>query len=134
MAVVAKRGHIYEFDDGKSTDKRYVVIISADFRSTDKMVSTLMLGDSHIGHDVVPIDVQSLGCTKYLHCGMVTYTKRDILGNDIGELSAEKMKEVEDRICEELDLRQDVQMTANFYEKAYEDLLAKVLDETTKEK
>ena len=133
MLLNARKGYIYEYDDGKSADKRYVLVVSSDTRATDRLVNTIMLGSSNLGHDVVPITYEELGETRYLHCGMITYTKREFLVKEIGKISPEDLKKVESTICYELSLREDVVAQMNFYKNAYEDLLAKVMNTNTGE-
>lgn len=133
MLLNAKKGYIYEYDDGKSEEKRYVLVVSSDTRAKDRLVNTIMLGSSNLGHDVVPITYEALGETRYLHCGMITYTKREFLVKEIGKISPEDLKKVESTICYELSLREDVVAQMNFYKNAYEDLLAKVMNTNTGE-
>ena len=124
---MAKRGFIYEFDDKKNDYKRYVLVVSNNNRASDRMVSVIMFGDSTLGHDVVKVEHEGIGGVKYLHCGMLTYTKREYLVNEIGAISPEEMYNVEHTICQELSLRETVVAEMKFYKKSYEDLLAMVV-------
>ena len=127
MVTEAKRGYIYRFDDNKNSHERYMLVVSSDTRATDKVVSVIMFGDSFLGHDVVKITNEAIG-VKYLHCGMITYTKREFLTEEVGKISAEELKAVEDILCRELSLREDVVTELNLYKKLYEDLLNKVCE------
>ena len=126
MVAEARRGHIYEFCDGKNTNRRYVLVVSSNTRATDKMVSVIMFGDSSLGHDVVKVTNEEIG-VKYLHCGMLTYTKREFLVEDIGTISAEELKQVEFILSRELSIREDVVAELNFYKNAYTDLINKLV-------
>lgn len=127
MNLEARRGYIYEFDDGKNINKRYVLVVSNDTRATDKMVSVIMFGDSNLGHDVVAITHEGIGGTKYIHCGMLTYTKRDFLVREIGSITTEEMEKVETVVCGQLALRENVVVELNFYKCLYQELLNKVV-------
>ena len=127
MAVAeAKRGHIYVFDDGKNLIKRYVLVISNDTRATDRMVSIIMFGDSNLGHDVVKVTNDVIG-VKYLHCGMLTYTKREFLIEEVGVLSSEDLQKVEHVISRELALNEHIEAELTFYKNAYRELLDKLV-------
>ena len=126
MVAEARRGYIYEFDDNKVTNKRYVLVVSNDARATDRMVNVIMFGDSDLGHDVVKVQNEVFG-VKYLHCGMLTYSKREFLTKEVGKVSSKTMEKVEQTICKELSLREDVVAERNFYKNTYSELLAKVL-------
>lgn len=131
--LIAKRGHIYEFDDGKNPIKRYVLVISSDTRACDTLVNIIMLGDSPRGHDVVMIDDPNFETVKYLHCGMVTYTRRDYLVKEICTVSPEIMEEIEEKISVEFSILKNVKEMATFYKTAYNELLEKVIDKISME-
>lgn len=126
MVTEAKRGHIYRFDDSKNSYERYVLVVSSNTRATDRIVSVIMFGDSFLGHDVVKITSEEIG-VKYLHCGMLTYTKREFLVEEIGQISTEELKAVENTLCHELSIREDVVAELNFYKDAYENLLDRLV-------
>lgn len=132
MVPEARRGYIYEFDDKKSDNKRYVLVVSNDTRATDRMVSVVMFGDSDLGHDVVKIQNKVFG-VKYLHCGMLTYTKREYLIDVVGKLSPAEMEKVDYTISRELSIREHIVAERDVYKKMYEELLAKVFSTNTGE-
>ena len=107
MVAEAKRGYIYEFDDKKNNGKRYVLVVSNDTRATDRMVSVIMFGDAYLGHDVVKIENEAFG-VRYLHCGMLTYTKREFLVEELGRVSPEEMEKVDYTISRELSIREHI--------------------------
>lgn len=128
VTIEAKRGHLFEFDDGKNPVKRYVVVVSSDSRCTDKLVSVIMLGDSNKGRDVVKITNPNFDSDKYVHCGMITYTKRDYLVKDVGVVSLETMQEIDKVISREFAIMEDISTRASFYETAYNELLDRCVD------
>lgn len=127
MVTEARRGHIYRFEDGKNPYERFVVVLSNNTRATDKMVSVIMFGDSPLGHDVVKVESEAFG-VKYLHCGMLTYTKREFLVEEVGKISSEELSDIEKTVCRELSLREDVVAELKFYKEAYKDLLDKLVN------
>lgn len=128
MLAEAKRGFIYEYDDGKNINKRYVLVVSNNTRSTDRMVSVIMLGDSSLGHDVVKITHEGIGGTRYLHCGMLTYAKRECLIEEIGEITPEEMNQTEYMISRELALGETITAERDFYKNIYNELLDKLVN------
>lgn len=132
MVTEARRGYIYEFDDNKSSNKRYVLVVSNDTRATDRMVSVIMFGDSNLGHDVVKVDNEAFG-VKYLHCGMLTYTKREFLTMEVDRISPEEMEKVDYVISRELAIREHIVAERDVYKKLYEELLAKAMNTNTGE-
>lgn len=119
------RGYIYRFDNGNGTT-RLALAVGSEARATDKMSSILMLCDTGIGHDVVKLNLDDLG-SYYVHCGMITYTRRDYLVEEIGPLPFNKMEKIDRIMASELALLDGVVEKARFYENAYNDLLAKVV-------
>ncbi len=128
VIIKALRGHLFEFDDGKNPAKRYVLVVSSDARCTDKLVNVIMLGDSNRGRDIVKITNPNFESDKYVHCGMITYTKRDYLVREVGSVSSETMREVDKVISREFSIMEDVSAKANFYENAYKELLDRCVD------
>lgn len=132
MVSEARRGYIYEFDDKKGTSKRYVLVVSNDTRATDRMVSVIMFGDSSLGHDVVKVENEVFG-VKYLHCGMLTYTKREFLVTEVSKVSPEELEQVDYTISRELAIREHIVAERNVYKRLYEELLAKTMNTNTGE-
>lgn len=122
--IKATKKSIYRFVNGQDTEK-YILAISDDYRCMDKIISILMLGDSPIGRDVVQID-GNFG-SKFVHCEMVTYCKRDQIGEKVGEISDELMEKIEDKIIRGLGILKTVRAEKTFYEIAYNNLLNKVV-------
>jgi hypothetical protein len=111
---------VYEFveKDG-ATVKNRVLVVSADSRAGDKLISILMLGDIGFGHDVVKIGKQ------YVHCGCVTYCSRDRLGRLIGKASKQAMADVDFMLAKELGL---VSARLTVYKELYDDMLRKMME------
>jgi len=117
-----RRGFIYEFDTGKY-EPRYVLAVSSNSRSKDKLVSVIMFGNHGGGHDVVHVNNKCLGDMKYLHCALVTYTNREYLVREIGQVSADVMSKVDSKLCKELSIFEDGNAELEFYKTVYYDLL-----------
>lgn len=120
MTELAQRGHVYEFveKDGVTVKNR-VLVVSADSRAGDRLVSILMLGDIGFGHDVVKVGKQ------YVHCGCVTYCSRDRLGRMIGKASKQAMEDIDFMLAKELGL---VSARLTVYKELYDDMLRKMME------
>jgi hypothetical protein len=120
MTELAQRGHVYEFVEKDGiTVKNRVLVVSADSRAGDKLISILMLGDIGFGHDVVKIGKQ------YVHCGCVTYCSRDRLGRMIGKASKQAMEDIDFMLAKELGL---VSARLTVYKELYDDMLRKMME------
>lgn len=115
----ADRGYIYEFleSDGTCNDK-YCLVVSSQKRAYDNIISILMLGDSRAGLDVVKCNFQ--GLTKYVHCGLVTYLKRERLGKRVGPFPKKSMDTVDLLMANELGLDREKGL---IYKSLYEEVL-----------
>ena len=60
---------------------------------------------------------------------MLTYTKRELLAEEVGVVSPEDMEQVEYIISRELSIREHIVAERDVYKKMYEELLAKTLGE-----
>lgn len=122
---IAERGVIYKFieAEGKNQPKgHYCLVVSSMARATDKIITILTLGNSPAGIDVIPVTLPD-GTQMYLHCGMVTYTGRDRLGDIVMALSDEEMDKVNTCLMNSLGLSD----TAD-YKTLYENLMDRVCD------
>lgn len=120
MTELAQRGHVYEFVEKDGiTVKNRVLVVSADSRAGDKLISILMLGDIGLGHDVVKIG------KRYVHCGCVTYCSRDRLGRMIGKASKQAMEDIDFMLAKELGL---VSARLTVYKELYDDMLRKMME------
>jgi len=124
--IPADRGCIYEFIETDGTVKNYVLVISSNIRSMDKLISILMLGDSKSGFDVIPIDL--MGSIKYVHCGLVTYAARARLGKKIGMVNMDVMGIIDNEIRRNLGI-ENTDMVS--YKSLYEDLINKITSKET---
>ena len=115
----ADRGYIYEFleSDGTCNDK-YCLVVSSQKRAYDNIISILMLGDSRAGLDVVKCNFQ--GLTKYVHCGLVTYLKRERLGKRVCPFPKKAMDTVDLLMANELGLDREKGL---IYKSLYEEVL-----------
>ena len=102
LGTVAHRGYIYAFIEKDGTHKNDVLIVSSDARSTDKLVSIIMIGDNPEGDDVIKIRYN--GRTRYIHRELVTFCKRTRLGDMIAPVSADIMARVDEGLARGLGL------------------------------
>lgn len=118
---IAERGGVYEFyDNNKRNTGNYVVIVSSNARSRDRFVNILMPGNSPVGTDVMPIEIN--GEYKYLHCGMISYTTRDRLGRKVAHLSTDTMRNIEKLMAKGLGITMEAD-----YKTLYEDLVSRLV-------
>lgn len=117
--TAADRGYIYEFleADGVCKDK-YCLVVSSQKRAYDNIISILMLSDSRAGLDVVRCNFN--GQTKYVHCGLVTYLKRERLGKRICPFPKKAMDTVDLLMANELGLDKEKGL---IYKSLYEEIL-----------
>lgn len=119
-----KRGQVYEFlDRSEESMRRYAVIVSNENRCMSKIINILLTGLSPVGDDVVPVVINDK--QKFLHCGCVTYCRKEKIGEYVGELDAETMEVIDCALKEALGL-----VTTEKYEKLlaeYNNILEKAL-------
>ena len=118
---VAERGGIFRFIEKDGTEKHLVLVVSDDSRKTDKRISTIMLGSNSQGNDVVCLEVEDK--IWYVHCGMVSFSLRNRLGERVGTASDSVMEDVDTGILKAMGLnhfREDYVR----YEKMYNDLVS----------
>lgn len=113
----AVRGRIFQFLEKDGTSTKTCLVISADTRQTDKLISILMLGTKDSG-DAIPV-----GDGSFVHCGLVTYCDRKRLGDPIAEVDEQSMAMIEDGIRLALGLKPEID-----YETMYNNLLAKITE------
>lgn len=109
MVKFANYGKIYRFDDGKSSRPRFVVVVSTDRRATDKLVNILFLSETSSRYDSVPIQFVSPEndqyVTMFVNCGLVTYTPRAYLTDEIGSVADVVMDKISANICRQVSPR-----------------------------
>ena len=102
-------------------------MVSDDSRSSDTFLSILMLGDSSKGRDVVEVDTYATG-KRYVHCGMVTYVKRELLTEHVTNVDEETMHRIDMTLARELGIENDYAVQAHLYRKMYNELLDKLVN------
>ena len=103
--VEANRGSIFEYFDpyGRKEEQRLAMVIGAQDRYKDKLVSILLLTpQSCDGRDTVPVEFD--GQTWYAHGGLVTYCYRGQLGNYLGTCPDDALWNIGSKIITELGL------------------------------
>lgn len=123
-----KRGYIYKWREGKY-DERNVLVVSANHRGNEKLISVLMFGSYSEGRDVVEIKNDILGDTRYLHCGMLTYVGRqDLSESPTAQISEKKMAQVEKQLCIQLGITNEETIAElKFYKRQCNELIEKII-------
>lgn len=132
--VKAERRGVYKFleSDG-SWGGKYCLVVSGSHRVSDRIISILILNEygdgSVVGSDVVCIRIEGFGL-YYVRCGLVTYCKRNRLGEMVHKMSKNSMRKINEQILIELGLKNNPRFSAvddePDYEKLYKDLLSSV--------
>ena len=126
MRQSVKRGGIYKWREGM-TDERFVLVVSADSRGTERFITVLMFSSSSNGRDVVEISYGPLGDSRYVHCGMLTYVTRDDMSDQaLATVKANTMAYVDRQICTQLGIvPEDVMAELRFYKRKCDELIEK---------
>ena len=112
---------VYRFlEKGGIWDGKYAVVVSADHRKHDRFASMVMLTDAENEHG----GGDSIGCVLpignyWCHCGMVTYIRRDRLGEKICSIGAKTRKKITRMIGIEMGVVKAERDTV--WENSYED-------------
>lgn len=101
---VAHRGYIYEFIEKDGSHKNDVLVVSSEGRAYDKLISTIMVGDNPKGKDIVPISYN--GRKRYIHSELVTFAKRERLGELVAVLPMEAMAVIDEGLAQGLGLKE----------------------------
>lgn len=128
-AAPAERRGIYEYTNAGGTYSGYVLIVGGNHREYDKYVSGIMLSpcdaDSGCHNDELGIRLPD-GREFWVHCGMVTYFRRDRLGEQVHKVSKATMKRINEGIKMELGLSTKLEIMPSAepdYERLYKDLI-----------
>jgi hypothetical protein len=128
-AAPAERRGIYEYTNAGGTYSGYVIIVGGNHREYDKYVSGISLSacevDSGAHGDELGIRLPD-GREFWVHCGMVTYFRRDRLGELVHKVSKQTMRRINEGIKMELGLSQKLEIMPSAdpdYEKMYKDLI-----------
>lgn len=121
MANKAIRGGVYDFVNATGDYKGICIVVGGDHRSNDKYVSAISLSpcdaDTGLHNDEMGLRLPD-GREFWVHCGMITYIRRDRLGDMIYKVSDATMKRIGVGIKHELGLDDGMD-----YEKLYRDLI-----------
>ena len=128
-APVVNRREIYEYTNATGTYSGLCVIVSASHRERDKYVSAIALSpcdrDEGLHNDEVGITLPD-NRRFWVHCGMVTYMRRDRLGELVHKISKQTMNRIGEGIKQELGLSSKTEIIESDepdYEKMYHDLI-----------
>lgn len=141
-----KRGEIFEYEEVNKGTYRKALILSADFRSTEKWQSIILLNEEPKGRINVPIVCEGM---MYADCGVVSFGIAERLGNFIKKATEEEMKQIDEGVAKCLGFEQKVveklaevtpppmvlpseelataKAEAKIFKDLYENLLAKVM-------
>ena len=97
-----KRGEIFEYIVN-GYEKRKALVVSANFRSTSRYISVIVLADEIKGENMVPV---VCGGQMYADCGMVCFCTNERLGNYLRSASAMEMEQVDEGIARCLGIEQ----------------------------
>lgn len=117
----AETGTIYEFLEKDGTSNKKVLVVQNEKRSEDNLVSILMLGTKTGMPDTIPIELN--GTTYYVHCGMLTYCRRLMLGRKCGKVDDQTIARIRRNIAYQLGIAEEVAD----YKELYNSLLNKVI-------
>lgn len=96
------RGEVHRYSNASGWSA-YCVVVSANHRAKDKYVSIISLtsaeGDIHFQGDEVMLSLPDGG--YWCHCGMITYMRRDRIGEFVCHASAEEMRNIDLAIMQE---------------------------------
>lgn len=122
MEITMDRGNIHEFLEKDGTVNGRALVVSAQNRCRDNIVNILKLSPVGNGPDAVTVAYNSRDkAWWYVHCGCVSYAYRDRLGVKVGSVSEDTMATVDERIKDQLGLKETVS-----YKKLYEDMMEKI--------
>lgn len=135
--IIAERRGIYKFleSDGEWKGK-YCLVVGANDRKRDRIISILLLssdGVTNYGRDCVDVPL-STHEARFVRCGMLTYCKRNMIGEKVFQISRHTMACVMQQIKIELGLvdrshtAPEVEDEVPDYKKMYEGLLDYIAD------
>ena len=101
-----KRGEIFEY--AVKDDTRKAMVVSADFRKKDHMLSIIVLTDEQKGSVCVPITTGS--GIMYADCGMVAFAQSDRFGNYLRTVKQAEMDQIDEGIAKCLGIEQQVRI------------------------
>lgn len=87
-----KRGEIYEYELTNGQGTKYALVVSSDERSTDRVVSVVILNEKAYGNNAASVVAHSL---MYADCNRVTFAVADRIGSYVRTATAEEMREID---------------------------------------
>lgn len=126
--AVERRG-IYEYENASGTYNGLCLVVAGNHRQWDKYVSGISLSpcDTDTGKHSDEIGLRLPdGREFWVHCGMVTYFRRDRLGEMVHKISKGTMGRINEKMKQELGLSPKLEIMPDDepdYEKLYKDLI-----------
>ena len=109
LAPAVDRMGVYEFlEKDMVTVKKYCVVVSGDHRKRDRYVSIIVLSDCEgdTGYHGDEIGIRLPIGDFWVHCGILTYVRRDRLGMKVGKVGQKTRKKINKMISMEMGLQQ----------------------------
>ena len=98
-----KRGEIYEYELTNGHGAKYALVVSSDERSTDRVVSVVILNEKAYGNNAASVVAHSL---MYADCNRVTFAVADRIGSYVRTATVEEMKEIDQALLNALGIEQ----------------------------
>lgn len=96
-----KRGEIFEYEMRDRGDVKMALVVSADFRASDRYISVIVLNENPVGEVTVPIVCRG---KMYADCGMVSFAHTDRILEFVRKATDEEMAQIDAGIMECLGL------------------------------
>ena len=135
-APAVERMDVYElYENDFETVKRYAVVVCGGHRTKDRYVSIITLtdADTDTGWHADEVGVRLPMGDFWVHCGMITYVRRDRLGRKIAKVGKGTAKKINRMMGMELgiinkphDFREDEPSEPD-YKKMYDAFLNKLV-------
>lgn len=130
QSPAVERKGIYEFTNNSGNYSGLCLVVSGKHRSRDRYISIIQLKsvdeDGAFHNDELGLRLPD-GREFWVHCGMITYLRRDLLGNMVHKISDQTMKRVNLGIMQELGLSKKTERIVDDgepdYERLYKDLV-----------
>lgn len=130
QSPAVERKGVYEFTNNSGNYSGLCLVVGGRHRRRDRYISIIQLKsvdvDGAFHNDEMGLRLPD-GREFWVHCGMITYLRRDLLGKMVHKVSDQTMKRVNLGIMQELGLSQKTERIVcdgePDYEKLYKDLI-----------
>lgn len=94
-----KRGEIWEYATSNEMEIKKALVVSADFRAKDRYISIIMLLDEAPDNEECIVPITTTGGVMYADCRMVSFARKDRIGNYLRTASEKEMKKIDEKIA-----------------------------------